>query len=237
MNFRVGTSFCGAAEPMAAEKRSYPRGPSPEFALLLHGPREGNRVHQDPESCNPPLSDAAGTSRRQLLAWLAAAPVALGLAVIAAEHDAVDAKKKKKRKRKKRKKGNGGGYSADAEEQAFLGLINAHRGANGVGPLSLQGQLGAASKQHSQAMASQNSMYHNADLVKYLSRFGYNGSLFAENIAAGYGTAQQVFTAWKNSPVHNLNMLNGAFTEIGIGRAYNPGASYGWFWTTEFGRR
>ena len=43
--------------------------------------------------------------------------------------------------------------------------------------------------------------------------------------------------AWKNSPGHNQNMLDGSWTEIGIGRAYNSGSTYGWYWTTTFGSR
>lgn len=199
-------------------------------------------MHQDPESCHPTLSDTAGTSRRRLLGWLAAAPAALGLA-IAAEHDAGEARKKKRKKGKRGKRGkkgkkrNGGGYAPDAEEQAFLGLINAHRGASGAGPLSLQGQLGAAAKQHSRTMASQSAMVHTPNLQAYLLSFGYPAVSWAENIAAGYGTAQQVFTAWKGSAGHNVNMLNPTFTEIGIGRAYNAGSTHGWYWTTELGRR
>jgi uncharacterized protein YkwD len=50
-------------------------------------------------------------------------------------------------------------------------------------------------------------------------------------------TADQVFADWKNSPSHNANMLSGAFTEIGIGRAYHDNPKYDWYWCTEFGRR
>jgi uncharacterized protein YkwD len=32
-------------------------------------------------------------------------------------------------------------------------------------------------------------------------------------------------------------MLSANFTEIGIGRAYNPSSTYGWYWCTEFGLR
>jgi len=192
----------------------------------------------EPELRTLMLVQPAGMNRRDLLRRLIPLPTAICLAVFA-EDDLVraDKQQRKRRKRSKAKKSTGGGYAPDAEEQAFLGLINVYRSQSGVGQVALQGQLGVAATRHSQAMASQNSMYHSSNLAAFLMDVGYRGATFGENIAAGYGTAHQVFTAWVNSPTHNQNMLNGAFTEIGIARAYNPAASYGWFWTTEFGRR
>jgi uncharacterized protein YkwD len=64
---------------------------------------------------------------------------------------------------------------------------------------------------------------------------GYSYTAAAENIAAGYGTAEQVFNGWKNSPGHNANMLNPKYTQIGIGRATVSGSTYGTYWTTDFG--
>src|SRR5216117_220048 len=44
----------------------------------------------------------------------------------------------------------------DGEEQAFLGLINQYRAQNGLGGLSLDGQLNDASKWMSQDMCAKN---------------------------------------------------------------------------------
>jgi uncharacterized protein YkwD len=48
----------------------------------------------------------------------------------------------------------------------------------------------------------------------------------AENLAKGpaYKTAQQMFEGWKNSPVHYENMINPAYTRIGVGSC-----GYVWF--------
>jgi uncharacterized protein YkwD len=48
----------------------------------------------------------------------------------------------------------------------------------------------------------------------------------AENLARGpaYKTAQQMFEGWKNSPVHYENMINPAYTRIGVGSC-----GYVWF--------
>ena len=57
----------------------------------------------------------------------------------------------------------------------------------------------------------------------------------AENIAAGYNSAQAVFAAWVASPGHNANMLNASYGEVGVARAYWPDSRYGWYWVTTFG--
>ena len=56
-----------------------------------------------------------------------------------------------------------------------------------------------------------------------------------ENIAAGHADAQATFEQWVNSPPHRANMLSPDFTAVGIGRAYNAGSTYDWYWTTTFG--
>lgn len=55
-----------------------------------------------------------------------------------------------------------------------------------------------------------------------------------ENIAAGQRTPQEVVTAWMNSPGHRANILNGSFTDIGVGLVYNASLPYGYYWTQIF---
>lgn len=131
----------------------------------------------------------------------------------------------------------------DAEEMAFLGLLNNYRAMNGLGALTACTSLNRASQGHSEDMRDQN----------YFSHTGLNGSTpwarscdacyalgcgpmtaMAENIAAGNSDAQSTFTQWKNSPGHNANMLGSSFKVIGIGRA-TGGGQYGVYWTTVFG--
>ena len=53
-----------------------------------------------------------------------------------------------------------------------------------------------------------------------------------ENVAYGYSTVSSVMTAWMSSPGHRANILNGAFTHFGAGRAQGASAI---FWTQNFG--
>ncbi len=132
------------------------------------------------------------------------------------------------------------GACADAEERAFLGLINDYRAANGLPRLQLSASLSGAADYHSVDMANKNYFSHTlANGVTWLqniANFGYTYNTYqGENIAAGNQSASATFDQWRNSPSHNATMLNPNFTAIGIGRAYNGNATYDWYWTTTFG--
>jgi uncharacterized protein YkwD len=190
------------------------------------------------------LCETARLSRRCLLARLVALSAIFGSAVIDPEPTRAKNRhnkgqhhhRKKHRSNANQTQGGGGGYSPDGEEQAFLSLINDHRGRNGVGALALQNQLGAAADRHSQDMAQKNYFEHSA--LESVKNFGYtHWSFIGENIYAGSASASSAMDAWVNSADHNKNMLNGNYTEIGIGRAFNSNSRYGWYWTTTFGSR
>jgi uncharacterized protein YkwD len=131
------------------------------------------------------------------------------------------------------------GYAPDAEEWAFVELVNAYRAQLGLGPLTLNYELGAAAEYHSVDMAMNNYFGHYAldgtDAGTNIQNFGYTGFPYAENIAAGMATAQEVLIGWQNSPEHNATMTNPQYTEIGIGRHYGEGSQYGWYWTATYG--
>ncbi|MFM9107489.1 MAG: CAP domain-containing protein, partial [Chloroflexota bacterium] len=130
-------------------------------------------------------------------------------------------------------------YSPDNQESAFLGLINEYRAQNGLGSLVIQDELGAAADFHSQDMATNDYFDHylsdGSGPGDNIAAFGYSGDTWGENIAAGMATASEALVAWKNSPGHNAAMLDPDYSEIGIGRFYDPASEYGWYWTTTFG--
>jgi uncharacterized protein YkwD len=129
--------------------------------------------------------------------------------------------------------------SADAEEWAFVELLNAYRGELGLAPVTMNAELSAAAEYHSVDMATNNYFGHYAldgtDAGTNIQNFGYTGFPYAENIAAGMATAQEVLIGWQNSPEHNATMTNPQFTEIGVGLAYGEGTQYGWYWTATYG--
>ncbi len=129
--------------------------------------------------------------------------------------------------------------SLDAEENAFLGIINEYRASQGLGALVVSPTLETSSRWLSQDMAAKGYFDHTDSLGRdfgtRLSAFGYGASTAGENIAAGNADAQSTFTQWKNSPGHNANMLGSGYKAIGIARYYDASSPYGWYWTTDFG--
>ncbi|MBI2913705.1 MAG: CAP domain-containing protein [Chloroflexi bacterium] len=128
----------------------------------------------------------------------------------------------------------------DSQEEAFLGLINEYRVANGLGPLALNDQLSQVAAWMSQDMAGHNYFSHTdsqgRDSFQRMADFGYTYNTWrGENLAAGVETAQAALDLFKSSPEHNWIMLYPNFKVIGIARAYAPGTTYGWYWATEFG--
>ncbi|WP_205698259.1 CAP domain-containing protein [Conexibacter sp. SYSU D00693] len=118
-------------------------------------------------------------------------------------------------------------FSANAPD-ATLCLINERRAANGVGPVS-----------RGPAELEQPARLYAVEMVlkRFFSHTGIDGSsLFdrlkgytttpawqvGENLAWGEGSTgspAQVVQAWMDSPGHRANLLNGVFTEVGIGIA------------------
>jgi uncharacterized protein YkwD len=141
--------------------------------------------------------------------------------------------------------GSGDEACLSTQEEAFLVLINEHRADNDLPPLTNSRKLNIAAHTHSLDMGTRN--YYAHDTMQplppgqsgpaYTDRIndaGYTGWTAAEeNIAGGHSTADAVFTAWKNSPEHNLKMLDPDLTQIGIGFVYVPGSQFRYYWTTD----
>ncbi len=132
------------------------------------------------------------------------------------------------------------GGSLDAEEAAFCRTINTYRAQNGLGSLRVSTSLTNAAKWDTTDMAQKNYFSHTDSLgrdpFQRMTAFGYNyRTAEGENIAAGNATAAATLNQWKASAAHNQNMLSSAYKVIGIGRSYSAAATYGWYWTTDFG--
>ena len=134
--------------------------------------------------------------------------------------------------------------------QATLCLLNAERSAKGLPAVSEQAQLSKASADYSALMVKEQFFAHvspkGSELTDRLTGVGYLGNpgawIVGENIAWGeyyLATPGAIVKAWMNSPPHHANILNGDYSDIGLGIALgtpassNPGATY----TTDFGHR
>ncbi|MGF1536436.1 MAG: CAP domain-containing protein [Elainellaceae cyanobacterium] len=133
-------------------------------------------------------------------------------------------------------------FASDPLVQGVLTLTNAARQDAGLAPLQLDNTLSTVALGHSQNMALGDFFGHadpsgnrNSDRVS-AANYGYRS--IAENIGAGFSTAEGVVNAWLESPGHRANILNPRLTEIGIGYyslANDTGnVNYNHYWTQVF---
>lgn len=136
--------------------------------------------------------------------------------------------------------------SYSAEEIEFVRLINAYRVNNGLQPLQVSDALSEAGDRHNSDMAKYRFFDHYTRASDWfavgatpwdrMAASGYNYNTYkGENIAAGHKTAAAVFKDWKDSAIHNVNMVSANFKVIGISLVYVSGSEYGYYWTTDFG--
>jgi uncharacterized protein YkwD len=119
----------------------------------------------------------------------------------------------------------------------FLSLVNSERAKVGCRAVRSNSVLQRVAQGHSADMAAKNYFSHTSkDGRTFADRIraaGYGGGTIGENIAAGRSTASAVMRSWMASSGHRANILNCAFTAMGVG--YAKGGSYGHYWTQDFG--
>jgi uncharacterized protein YkwD len=104
-------------------------------------------------------------------------------------------------------------------ERRVIELTNAERQKRGLGILTVNGHLLDNCRRWAGNMANRRSMYH--------SNMDFGG----ENVAWNQSNAEEVLTAWMNSPGHRANILRPGFKSIGVGMARSNGP----YWCQQFG--
>jgi len=103
---------------------------------------------------------------------------------------------------------------------------------NGQPRVRANAKLNEAAQLHSRGRARNDRMSHEgsdgSDPGTRIRRQGYRYSTWGENVAAGYRTANDVMRGWMNSPGQRANILNGRFTDIGIGLATSADGTRYW---------
>jgi uncharacterized protein YkwD len=129
------------------------------------------------------------------------------------------------------------GANLDSEEQAFIGLLNDYRHANGLGDISIDNTLEQATRWMAQDMGDKNYFSHTDSLGRdpfmRMADFGSDRDYEGEDLAAGRGSAGEALSMWQNSPAHNEQLLVGQYTKIGISRYFKAGSTYGWYWALD----
>lgn len=118
-------------------------------------------------------------------------------------------------------------------EAQVIDLTNKEREKNGLPALQSSQQVSNVAREKSQDMEEKNYFSHTSPTYgspfDMMQRFGVQYETAGENIAMGQKTPEEVVKAWMDSEGHRKNILNGTYTEIGVG--YNEEGQY---WTQMF---
>jgi uncharacterized protein YkwD len=99
--------------------------------------------------------------------------------------------------------------------------------------------LANVSREHAEDMAHFNYFSHRgrdgSTPAERVLRMGYKFRVTGENIAAGQSTPDDAVAGWIKSPPHCANLMNPAYTEMGVAFAVDRNSELGVYWTQEFG--
>lgn len=126
---------------------------------------------------------------------------------------------------------------APAWQNQMVSLVNAERTNAGLRALTWCPPIARAATAHSTDQANKGHMSHvgtdGSNGGIRIRRAGYQWSMWAENVAYGYGDPASVMAAWMASGTHRTNLLDPDLVHIGVGRV---AASNGiFYWTQNFG--
>jgi uncharacterized protein YkwD len=91
---------------------------------------------------------------------------------------------------------------------------------------------------HARDLAARGELDHvgrdGSTAAERVTRAGYRWRVTGENIASGQPSAEIVVAGWLRSPRHCANIMDPDFTELGVGRAVEPGGTGRIFWVQVF---
>jgi len=120
----------------------------------------------------------------------------------------------------------------------IVDLTNEARGSEAVGTLRRSSVLDEAAQQKANDMAKEGYFAHySPEGVApwfWFDESGYNFVHAGENLAVYFTDSEDVVDAWMSSPGHRANILNGDFTEIGVGTAKGTYEGYDTVFVVQF---
>ncbi|EGL81657.1 SCP-like extracellular [Caldalkalibacillus thermarum TA2.A1] len=110
---------------------------------------------------------------------------------------------------------------AQANERQIFDLVNVTRTAMELSPFDWHDEVAEIAREHSRDMLEHNYFDHYSPryggLGERLQRGGVDFARAGENIAWNYVDAPDVHHGWLNSPGHRQNIVEPAFTHLGVG--------------------
>ena len=106
-------------------------------------------------------------------------------------------------------------------------------------PLRWNDTLARAARLHAGDMAAHDYFSHagrdGSSPAQRIERAGYRYRRIGENLAAGPTKPEEAVAGWLKSPEHCANLMNPAFTEMGVAFAVDRNSKMGVYWTQAFG--
>lgn len=121
------------------------------------------------------------------------------------------------------------GVESYTYSEEIVKLVNEARQAQGLSPLRIDSALQKAAM----IRALENEVCFGHMRPDGSSWRSVTPEIAGENVAIGYGTPKRVMDGWLTSTGHKANILNSAYTSIGVGVVYYNGM---WYWAQAFGR-
>lgn len=113
--------------------------------------------------------------------------------------------------------------AAPADASSFVDSVNAARSASGLAPLKVDTTMASAAEGWAIWMAENDSLQHAGDIVVGAPA---DWTKVGENVGRG-GSVNSVWNAFMASPNHAANVLDPAYTRIGVGVVWtNDGMLY-----------
>ena len=138
--------------------------------------------------------------------------------------------------------------SSEAAARRVLELVNKARAVsrrcgdkpfNAARPLRWSAMLASVSREHAEDMAHYNYVSHNgrdgSTPAERVLRMGYKFRATGQNIAAGQSAPEDAVAGWIKSPPHCANLMNPAYTEMGVAFAVDRNSELGVYWAQDFG--
>lgn len=114
-------------------------------------------------------------------------------------------------------------------------LTNAQRSASGLKGLTVNAALQQSAQHYANRLAGDGAFSHTdgSVLATRVTEAGYAYQFVGENLALGQTSPNDVVAAWMASPDHRANMLDGRFTQMGVGVAQRADGRL--IWCVDFG--
>lgn len=108
------------------------------------------------------------------------------------------------------------------DESAFVTALNQVRADNGLPALTVNNELSNLAREHARVMADAGEIFHANPISA-----GYGGewAKLGENVGVGAGV-EVLIDAFVASPGHFANIVDPAFTEVGVGVVWRDAAMY-----------